>query len=352
MAAFKGVRIIGTGSFLPPREVTNEELAKYLATGLEWETKDFLQWMEKYFGIKTRRFAFDPVSGKMDDRYHDGELAYMATAQALEMAGLTGEDLDLIIRITCTPEYLHFPDSACMLHGRLNASRDCAAFSLDSGCGGLMYALNIARGLIRGNGVRRVLVVPSNTSSPFHVRWDAEDPGRQLLEGVIFGDGASALVLEGAEENERGILDMYWGAWPVNDPMSFPAGGSRNPSTAENARDHEYRLNAKAVKSDSPVHFEISLRRILAKTGFSERDISWFLFHQVNYRILDQTSKQYGIPWEKMLVHVDRYGNTSAASIGILLDEAVRDGTIKDGDLLLMVGVGSGWQYGAALVRW
>lgn len=339
-----GVRIIGTGSFLPPREVSNEALCSYLGKTPEW--------VDKYFGIKTRRFSFDPEAMKMDERYHDGDLSYEAAVRALEMAKVEPEDLDLIVRVTCTPEYLHFPDSGCMLHKRLGASRDCAAFSLDSGCGGLVYALNIARGLILGNGVRRALVAPSNTSSPFHIRWNPEDPSRQLLEGIIFADGASALVLEKSEAAERGILHTYWGAWPENDPMRYPAGGSRNPTTPENWREHEYRLNAKAVKEDSPVHFQLSLARILTKAGLAIGDINWFLFHQVNYRILQKVSQDYGIPWEKMLVHADRYANTSAASIGILLDEAVREGKIKSGDLLLMVAVGSGWQYGAALIRW
>ncbi len=344
MDIIRGVRIVGTGSYLPPREVRNEILCRYLGKSQEW--------VERFFGIKSRRFSFDPESRSMDGNGHDGDLAYEAAIRALEMAGMSPEDLDLIIRITCTPEYLHFPDSACVLHKRLQASRDCAAFSLDTGCGGLIYALNLVYGLIRGNGVQRALIVPSNTSSPFHERWDPDEPQRQLLEGIIFADGASALVLDGSESSENGILCTYWGAWPQNDPMSYPAGGSRHPTTRDNWKDHEYRLNAKAVKEDSPVHFQLSLARILAKAGLTVADISWFLFHQVNYRILERISRDYGIPWERMLVHADHYANTSAASIGILLDEAVRQGKIKKNDLLLMAAVGSGWQYGAALIRW
>lgn len=344
MATSKGIRITGTGSFLPPREVSNQVLCSYLGKNPEW--------VNRFFGINTRRFSYDTVAKKMDQCHHDGDLAYEAAVGALEMAGVSPEDLDLIVRITCTPEYLHFPDSACVLHRRLGASRDCAAFSLDTGCGGLVYALNIVCGLIHGNGVQKALVVPSNTSSPFHARWDPEEPSRQLLEGIIFADGASALVLEGSDDVNQGILHTYWGAWPQNDPIFYPAGGSRNPTMPDNWKEHEYRLNAKAVKEDSPVHFQLSLARILAKAGLAISDIDWFLFHQVNYRILERISRDYGIPWERMLVHADRYGNTSAASIGILLDEAVREGKIKTGDLLLMVAVGSGWQYGAALIRW
>lgn len=339
-----GVRITGTGSFLPPRVVTNDQLA-YLAVKPSW--------VDKHFGIQTRHMSWDPEARKMDSQFHDGDLAFEAAKRALEMAKVMSKDLDLIVRITCTPEYLHFPDSACMLHGRLDASRDCAAFSLDSGCGGLVYALNIVTGMIRGgDGIRRALVVPSNTSSPFHTRWDPEEPRRQALEGVLFGDGASALVLERTDDPTRGILSAHMGAWPVCDPISYPAGGSRNPTIADNWREHEYRLDPKAVKRESPFHFKLTLESILAKAKLAIPDINWFLFHQVNFRILQKMSAEFGIPWSKMLVNADRYGNTSAASIGILMDEAVREGKFRAGDRILMVAVGAGWQYGSVLVRW
>lgn len=338
-------KIIGTGSYLPPFEVDNATLCRfYPGKGPEW--------IEEKTGIKVRRFGFDFGANSMREDFFDEDLAERAALDALENAGLTADALDLIVRVTCTPEHLFFPDSACVLHERLGASRDCAAFTIPAGCGGLVYAIKNIDGQIKGNAIRRVLLVASNSSSSFMDIKDSEAVERNWLNAAIFGDGASALVLEGHDQNNSGILASYWGAWHPHDPMFYPAGGSRHPTKRENVRDHWYQMNARDVFQYAPVHLAHSMQELLKKHTARLDEIDWFLFHQANLRILEGLSEKLNIPIERILVNVDKYGNTSAASIGILLDEGVRSGLIKKDHLLLLVGVGAGWQYGSIFLRW
>ncbi len=338
-------KIIGTGSYVPPFTVDNDTLCKY------YPGKG-TKWIEDKIGIKERRFGFDFTANKTREGCFDNDLAEKAARAALDMACISTAELELIVRITCTPEFLFFPDPACVLHSRLGASYDCAAFTIYSGCGGLVYALKNIDGQLRGNSSRKALVVASNSSSSFCDIRDRDAVNRNWLNAAIFGDGASALVLDGSSTNGKGILASYWGAWHEHDPMFYPAGGSRNPTRPGNVKDHWYKMNAKKVVEYAPKHLMHSVQEILKRYPVQLDEINWFLFHQANLRILERISEQYSIPIEKILVNVDKYGNTSAASIGILLDEGVRNGSIKEGDLLLLVGVGAGWQFGSLLVRW
>lgn len=338
-------RIIGTGSYVPPDSINNETLCNYYPGKGP-------KWIEDKIGVKERRFGFNFEANRMNEGFFDDDLAEKAAREALDMASTPISDIDLIVRITCTPEFLFFPDSACVLHRRLGANRDCAAFTIPSGCGGLVYALKNIEGQIRGNSIEKVLVVASNTPSSFMDVEDSENVEQNWLNAAVFGDGASALILEGNGDGGSGILASYWGAWNEHDPMLYPAGGSRNPTRSENVKEHWYKMNARDVVVYAPEHLMHSVREVLKNYPVDLEEINWFLFHQANLRILQKISRDFEIPIEKILINVDRYGNTSAASIGILLDEGVRKGLIKEGDLLLLVGVGAGWQFGSILLRW
>lgn len=341
----KRAKIIGTGSYLPPYVVDNEYLCRfYPGKGPAW--------IQEKTGIKERRFGFDFETNKMRDGFYDDDLAEKAAQVALEKADVRALELSLIIRVTCTPEYLFFPDAACVLHRRLGASRDCAAFTIPAGCGGLVYALKTADNHIKANSGKAVIIVASHVPSSFGNVEDSRIVVRDWLNGAIFGDGASALLLKGLFSNQEGIIASYLGSWPKDDPMIYPAGGSRSPTSPANVYEHWYQMDSRAVFLYAGSHLKYAIRKLQEKFNFFLEDVDWFLFHQANLRILERLATELEIPMEKILVNVDRYGNTSAASIGILLDEGVREGKIRKGNLLLLVGVGAGWQYGAILIRW
>lgn len=338
-------RVAGTGSFVPPFRVTNEYFCRfYPGKGS--------QWIEERTGIKERRHGFDYENNQMREDFFDEDLAERAARLALEDAGVKPQELDLIVRVTCTAEYLYFPDPACTLHERLGASPDCGAYTVIGGCGGLVYALKSADAQIRGNALRSVLIVASNTASSFANPTDSRIVERDWLNLDIFGDGASAVLLQQNGRNDCGILASYFGASHKRDPMFYPAGGSRRPTQPDNVYDHWYQMDTRAVVTLAGPHILYSIKKLMERYPFELDQVNWFLFHQANLRVLERLSKEMEIPMDKFLVNVDRYGNTASASIGILLDEGVKSGVIKDGDLLLLGGVGAGWQYGAILMRW
>lgn len=337
-------RVAGTGSFVPPFCVTNEYFCQfYPGKGPKW--------LEERTGIKERRHGFDYENNHMREGFFDEDLAEKAAKLALEDAGVNPEELDLIVRVTCTAEHLYFPDPGCALHSRLGASPDCAAYTIIGGCGGLIYALKSVDAQIRGNAVKSALIVATNTPSSF--AWlDNNWIERNWLNLAIFGDGASAIVLQQSGENDFGILAGYFGASHKRDPMFYPAGGSRRPTRPDNIHEHYYKMDTRAVLTLAGPHLLYSMKKLMERYPFTLNQVNWFLFHQANLRILERLSQEMEVPLGKFLVNVDRYGNTAAASIGILLDEGVKSGVVKDGDLLLLGGVGAGWQYGAMLVRW
>jgi 3-oxoacyl-[acyl-carrier-protein] synthase-3 len=360
------VRIIGTGSFLPPFEVDNETICKY------YPRKD-ARWVEEKLGILTRRFAFDFEQNRMRPGYYDSEMALAAARRALEAAGIEANDLDLVIRVSCTPDYLHFfPDPAAeRIQKELGATLDCASFAIPAGCSGFVYAMEIARSLMLGNQrYQKVLISVSNSVSPFmdvENRVSEDWCRKNAFDAYIFGDGAGAVVLEKQEiqdEDEAGIgiLDGYLGSWYERNPITYPAGGGASPTRVENVPEHFYKMDLRAVAEEAPRHLQQAIMGLMKIRGFALEEtsrffekIDWFLFHQANMQLLDGFAEMTGIPKEKILRNGDRYGNTSAASTVILLDEAVREGKIKAGDLLLFAVIGAGgssWQYGSLLVRW
>ena len=318
-------RIAGTGSFLPPDRVSNAELAERLAKG-GIETSD--QWIVERTGIRFRHFAAPDVACS--------DLALEASRRALEAADCDPHDIDLIIVATSTPDMV-FPSSACILQNKLGVYGS-AAFDVQAVCSGFVYALAIADSMIKTGAAKKALVVGSEVFSRI---LDFSD----RTTCVLFGDGAGAVVLEGSDT--PGILatelhadGRYVGILCVPGHVS---GGSI--------------LGDPLLKMDGPAVFKLAVgvlesvaRSVLAKADRTEADIDWLVPHQANIRIMQSTAKKLKLAPEKLIATVDRHGNTSAASVPLAFDEAVRAGTIKRGDTVMLEGVGGGFTWGAALL--
>lgn len=318
-------RIVGTGSYLPERIVTNAEFASRL------DTTD--SWIQERTGIRERRFA---AAGETTC-----DLAEHAARAALDAANWAGRDLDLIIVGTTTPDRI-YPSTACRLQARLGAA-GCAAFDVQAVCTGFIYALGVAEQFIRGGGARRALVVGADTHSRL---LDWNDRGTCIL----FGDGAGAVTLEAA--SEPGILSTHLHADGSYESLLFveggtPAGGGE--ITQGNAYTH---MRGNEV-------FKVAVRTLmriadetLAANGMCTSQVDWLIPHQANIRIIEATARKLGLPMDRVVVTVDRHGNTSAASVPLALDTAVRDGRVQRGDVLLLEAFGGGFTWGSALVRY
>ena len=314
-------RIAGTGSYLPEKVVTNADLEKLV------ETTD--EWIASRTGIRERRMAADGET--------TGDLAFYAATHALEAAGIKGSDLDLIVLGTTTPDII-FPSTACLLQHRLGAN-GCAAFDVNAACSGFMYALGIADQFIRGGQAKKALVVGAETLTRM---LDFSD--RSTC--VLFGDGAGAVVMTASAE--PGILATKLHAdGSHSDILSIPgklAGGA----VAGSGYLH---MDGPAVFKLAVTVLEEVATEALEAARMTPSDVDWLIPHQANIRIMKGTAKKLKLPEEKMVVTVDQHGNTSAASIPLALDLAVRDGRVKPGHNVLMEGVGGGFTWGAILAR-
>ena len=313
--------IKGTGSALPARRVDNAELCETV------DTSD--AWIVERTGIRSRYIA--------DDSETTATLAAAAARRAIEAAGLQPADIDLIILATATPDQT-FPASATKVQALLGID-DCIAFDVAAVCTGFLYALTVADSMIRGGNVRRALVIGSETFSRI---LDWED----RTTCVLFGDGAGALVL-GGEEGESGILATRLHADGRHNDMLYIDGG---PSTTGTVG--KLRMRGREVFRHAVVNLAAVLREVLDAADLTPADVDWVVPHQANARILDATAKKLGLPPEKVIVTVDRHANTSAASVPLALDVAVRDGRIKRGDLIVLEAMGGGFTWGAAAVRY
>ena len=313
--------IKGTGSALPARRVDNAELCETV------DTSD--AWIVERTGIRSRYIA--------DDSEPTATLAADAARRAIEAAGLQPADIDLIILATATPDQT-FPASATKVQALLGID-DCIAFDVAAVCTGFLYALTVADSMIRGGNVRRALVIGSETFSRI---LDWED----RTTCVLFGDGAGALVL-GGEEGESGILATRLHADGRHNDMLYIDGG---PSTTGTVG--KLRMRGREVFRHAVVNLAAVLREVLDAADLTPADVDWVVPHQANARILDATAKKLGLPPEKVIVTVDRHANTSAASVPLALDVAVRDGRIKRGDLIVLEAMGGGFTWGAAAVRY
>jgi len=318
-------RIAGTGSFLPPRRVTNAELAAQLAKrGIE--TSD--PWIVERTGIRARRFAALGVSSS--------DLGAQAARQALQAAGVQPQDIDLIIVATTTPDIL-FPSTAAILQRKLGIA-GCPAFDVQAVCSGFIHALAVADAMIQTGAAAKALVVGAEVFSRI---LDFND--RSTC--VLFGDGAGAVVLEASEQPGILATDLHADGKLV-DILYVPgyvAGGQTHG-------DPFVRMEGQAVFRHAVTVLGETARAVLAKAGKTEADIDWLVPHQANIRIMLGTAKKLHLPPEKMIVTVEEHGNTSAASVPLALDYGVRAGKIQPGQTLLLEAVGGGLTWGAALL--
>ncbi|WP_305082486.1 beta-ketoacyl-ACP synthase III [Pacificimonas pallii] len=315
-------RLIGTGSYLPANVVTNSDLA---ARGID--TSD--EWIIERTGIRQRHIA---AEGEMTS-----DLGVVAAREALNAAGVKAGDIDLIVVATATPDHT-FPATATSIQQKLGIG-DCVAFDVQAVCSGFLYGLGVADAMIRASGHRNALLIGAETFSRL---LDWEDRGTC----VLFGDGAGAVVLR-AETGTKGVLSSKLHADGAHRDLLYVDGGPSSTGTVGKLRMSGREVFRHAVKNLASV-----VQEALDLAGLKENEIDWIVPHQANLRILEATAKKLGLSMDDVIVTVDRHANTSAASVPLALDTGVRDGRVKDGDLLLLEAMGGGFTWGAAAVRW
>jgi len=316
----------GCGSYLPERVVTNADLAGKMDTSDEW--------IQQRTGIRQRHIA---AAGELTSH-----LAIKASERALAHAGLKASDLDLIVLATATPDET-FPATATRVQAELGMTGG-AAFDLQAVCAGFVYGLSVADSMIKTGLASTALVIGAETFSRI---LDWNDRGTC----VLFGDGAGAVVLRAEEGKgtsaDRGVLASALHSDGRQHDILYVDGGPSSTQTTGLLR-----MEGKEVFKHAVVNMATVVGEVLAKAGFETKDIDWLVPHQANKRIIDGTGRKLGLPPERVVVTVDRHANTSAASIPLALDVAVKDGRIKKGDLLLLEGIGGGLAWGASLLRW
>lgn len=321
-------RITGTGSYVPAKVLTNVDLERMVATSD--------QWIIERTGIRERHLVGP------DEACSD--LAVKAAERALKAAGVSAAELDLILLATCTGDY-PLPATACLIQHRLGATR-AAACDLSAACCGFVYALSVADAYVR-TGMRHVLVIGSEVMSAI-TDWTDRNTC------ILFGDGAGAAVVS-ASDGERGILSSHLRSdGALCDLIIVPGGGSRNPPSEKVVAERMQFIKMKGNET-----FKVAVRTLediaretLAANKLTVKDLDLYVPHQANARILTAVAGRLGLPLEKMMLNLDRYGNTSAASIPIALDEAVHAGRIKDGSLVMVGAFGAGLTWASALIRW
>jgi len=328
MAQKPQVMILGTGRAVPEKILTNADLEKMVDTSDEW--------IVARTGIRQRHVA-EPGSALSD-------LAAEAARKALDNAGLSADQIDLIILGTVTGD-MKFPSTACILQEKLGA-KNAVAFDLSAACAGFLYGLQVAEGMMAVAGYRHALVIGGEVLTSM-VDWQDRDTC------VLFGDGAGAVVL-GPSDGERGLLQTCLGSNGEHAGLLYnPGGGCVNPPNAETVAANLYaiRMEGREVFRHAVVAMVDVLQQALEKQGLCGEDIDLLIPHQANLRIIEAVAKRFKLPMEKVCVNVDRYGNTSAASIPIALDELRRGDGLKPGTLIGMVSFGAGLTWAAALVR-
>ena len=320
-------RIAGTGSYLPPRQLSNADLAAELAAqGVE--TSD--EWIAERTGIRARHFAAEGVGSS--------DLALQASRHALEAAGWQAQELDLIIVATSTPDMV-FPSTATMVQHKLGIA-GCPAFDVQAVCTGFIYALSVADAMIRAGSAKKALVIGAEVFSRI---LDFKD----RTTCVLFGDGAGAVALEATDQPGLLATDIHADG-KHRDILCVPG----HVSGGSVLGDPVLKMDGQAVFKLAVGVLEETARTSLAKAGLEENAIDWLIPHQANIRIMQSTARKLKVPMEKVVVTVDQHGNTSAASIPLALDLAVRDGRIHRGQTLMLEGVGGGFTWGSVLVKY
>ena len=319
----------GTGSYAPPRVMTNDEFSKFL------DTSD--QWIQERTGIKERR-----VSSKDETNACMGKAAAL---QVLEETGLTPLDIDAIVYATASPDRL-LPSQACDLQAILGA-KNAAAFDVGAACSGFVFALSTAEGIIAAEQAEHVLVIAAEKLTSI-MDWS------DRTTAVLFGDGAGATIVR-KSTNGRGILGVYLKTdGTLAELLYRPGGGATHPPSEELLKDHSYyiKMAGREVFKAAVLSMADACDHALERAGLSAGDIDLLIPHQANIRIIEATAKHAGMPMDKVYVNVDRFGNTSAASIAIALDEAVKCGRLKPGMKVMFCAFGAGFTWGSMVVRW
>lgn len=325
----KSVGILGFGKYVPKKIMTNADWEKLVDTSDEWITTRT--------GIKERRYAEE----------HEGtsDLAVEASKKALEDANIKPENIDLIIVATCTPDY-RAQNCASLVQNKLGA-KNAAAFDLEAACSGFIYSLTVGKALIQSKMYNKILVVAAESISRII---DMEDRNT----GILFGDGAAAAILGEVEEG-FGIISSYLGTEGVTDgTLRIKAGGTRYPINQErfDKREHYVEMNGTEVFKFAVRALPYATKKAAKQGNIDLKDIDILFPHQANLRIIKSAAKKLGIPYEKVFINLEKYGNTSAASIGIAISEAIDEGRLKKGDLIALTGFGAGLTYGSLIIRW
>ncbi len=322
-------RIIATASYVPETVLTNYDLEQMVATSDEW--------IRERTGISERRIA--------DDEQAASDIAYEAARLALKRARLKAKDIDLILVASVTGD-MPFPSTSCYLQ-RLLGAKNAAAFDINAACSGFLYGLHIANSFIKTGTHSKILLVGTEVLSRF-VNWS------DRTTCVLFGDGAGAVVIEGTRE-KRGIYSTHIASdGTLSELITLPGGGSRYPSSTESILKKRHYMKMKGNET-----FKVAVRTLsdiavktLEANKLKPSQIALLIPHQANLRIIQATAKRLGLSDEKVFINIDKYGNTSAASIPIALDEAVKSGRVKDGDYILLEAFGGGLTWASALLRW
>ena len=315
---------------MPPRVLTNADLEKLVDTSDEW--------IMQRVGIRERHVV-DPGVATSD-------LAKEASLSAIQKAGLTPEDIDFIIVATTTPDTL-FPSTACLLQEKIGAPR-AWGYDLMAACSGFTYALTTASQIVAGGGSRHALVVGADVMSSIIDYTDR-------TTCVLFGDGAGAVVVESSDDDSTGILDFEHHIDGSGGPaLCMPAGGSRMPASRETVeqRLHYVKQDGQAVFKFAVRNMEGVCRRILERNGLTAKQVDLFVPHQASRRIILAAAEKLGLPREKIVINIDRFGNTTAGTIPLALSEAFEEGRLRRGDLVLLASVGAGFTVGGVLLKW
>ncbi len=322
-------RIVSTGSYVPEKILTNHDLEKIVDTSDEW--------IFERTGIRQRRMAAPKQTAS--------DLAYEASKAALDAAGLKPSNLDLIVVATSTPDML-FPSTACILQEKLGA-KNAAAFDVNAACSGFVYGLSVAEAYIKSSLAERVLLVGSEVFSKF---LDWED----RTTCVLFGDGAGAVVVEPAKGDSGIISTHIYSDGKHQDLIMLPGGGSKYPPSEESLKKKRHYIKMKGNET-----FKVAVKTLeklvvdtLKKNNIKPSQLALLIPHQANMRIIKATAKRLGLPMDRVFTNLEKYGNTSAASVPIALDEAVRTQRIKKGDYVMLEAFGGGLTWASALIKW
>ena len=322
----KNVKIIGTGSYVPEKVITNE----YLENKIDTNSK----WIYENLGIEERRIC--------DKNQTTSDIAYIAAKNALDNAQIKSSEIDLIILATATPDR-KAPSTAAIVQNKLNAF-NAAAFDVAAVCSGFLYAISIANQYIATGTYKNVLIIGVDTFSKI-TDWTKRD-------AVFFGDGAGAAILSNSISD--GFLSTRIYTDTSNNMFGFtiPGGGSEIPLNENNLQQQYFQMNGRSVYDTAIVALPKAINQVLQDANLSIEDIDYMIPHQPSIRILQKTAELVGLPWEKVMTNMNKYANTSGGTVPILLDEINRSGILKPGKNILFAAVGSGWTYGASILKW